>query len=64
MILSKTVILVGGWTFVRRYTVQHSKDLARLSTNRSSFFIRNDYSTPLFYEKIMIVDDNLVKKRQ
>jgi len=51
VILSKTVILVGGWAFVRGYTIQTQKHHARLSTNRSSFFIKHKHSTPLFGKK-------------
>jgi len=53
MILSKTVILVGGWAFVRKYRSQWSKDPASLSRNRSSFFTRHKHSTPPFRWKNM-----------
>jgi len=48
MIFSKTVILAGGLTFVRKYTGQHTKDPARPHWNRSSFFSRYKHSTPPF----------------
>jgi len=49
MILSKTVILVGGLAFVRRYTIQTQKHLGKPFTNRSSFFTKHKHSTPLFW---------------
>jgi len=64
MIFSKTVILAGGLTFVRKYTVQHTKDPARPHWNRSSFFSRYKHSTPLFCVKNVIEDEIFVKKRQ
>jgi len=51
MILSKTVILVGGWAFVRGYTIQTQKHPAGPYTNRSLFFARNKHSTPPFFMK-------------
>jgi len=48
---------------MRKYTIQHPKDPARPSTNRSSFFTKHKHSTPLFCEKNVIEDENFVKKR-
>jgi len=51
VILSKTVILVGGWTFVRGYTIQTQKHPAGPFRNRAFFFIRNKHSTPPLMKK-------------
>jgi len=64
VILSKTVILRGGWTFVRGYTIQTQKHPAGPHTKRSLFFARNKHSTPLFLVKDVIGNENFVKKRQ
>jgi len=64
VILSKTVILVGGLAFVRGYTIQTQKHPAGPYTNGSLFFARNKHSTPLFLLKNMIEDEIFVKKRQ
>jgi len=64
VIFSKLAKKGRGLTLVRKYVSQCQNHHARLSTNRSLFFVMTKHSTPLFWYKSMIGLRNFVKKSQ